>query len=124
EELAADVTGWPARAVEVRPRLSHCQPVRLFAGDPAADADRLVSGALPDLRDGAALDQIVGAFDRTTRLPDVRAGGRFDVPHAGVFVWPLKAYAVRGATAYCLDGSRHLFTFNALGSDTALVTDL
>ncbi|WP_433305761.1 hypothetical protein ACQP2F_18945 [Actinoplanes sp. CA-030573] len=114
EEMAADVTGWYARAVEARPQLIHCQPLRLFPGDPA--------GALPDLRDGGALDRIGGGFDAITRLPDVRAAGHRDVPHAGVFVWPLKPYAVDRAPAYCLDGSRHLFTFNALGSDTALVT--
>ena len=46
EQLAADVAGWPARAVEFRRLLSITQPVRLYGSDQQADAARRRRGRL------------------------------------------------------------------------------
>ncbi len=81
-----------------------------------------------DLRDGAALDRLGGAFDHAAYSVDVRrpdsrhTPGRHNIPSVGVFVWRLKSYSVTHAPASLAteaDGP-HCFTFSVLGNDTQL----
>ncbi|TDC88598.1 hypothetical protein E1161_23485 [Saccharopolyspora aridisoli] len=122
EELAADVAGWPARAVELSQLTAHHQPVRLLSPHVP------VSGATADLRDGAALDLADGPFSAVTRSADVR---RADSRHrpggltpAGValFAWRLAPHSVTRAPAHCIDRTHGHYTFSVLGNDTPLVT--
>lgn len=129
EELAQEVAGWPARAVELSRLVSHHQPVRLYGtGAAPADARRAGRGRLADVRDGVQLDLAGGPFDALARSVDVRRAGspRRRGGHSpagvGLFVWRLKPYRVSRAPAYCVDRARSLYTFSILGNDSPLVT--
>ncbi|MET9424686.1 hypothetical protein ABZY06_28820 [Streptomyces sp. NPDC006540] len=129
EEMAQEIAGWPARAVEFSRLVSHHQPVRLYgSGSSAADSRRLERGRLADVRDGARLDLAGTPFTGTARSVDVRRAGsarRQGGPSPaglGLFVWRLKPYHVTRAPAYCIDRARSLYTFSILGNDSPLVT--
>ncbi|MEW7847670.1 hypothetical protein AB2N08_03120 [Massilia aurea] len=118
EQLARDVGGWPARAVERQRLLS--QTVSLRLGQPGRSAG-------VDLRDGAALRRLGGPFDSLPHTPDLRrlASTRTQGLHTpagvGVFLWRLKSYPVTLAPATPLErGARNLYTFSVLGNDTPL----
>ncbi|MEU1215250.1 hypothetical protein ACFYSH_11985 [Streptomyces sp. NPDC005791] len=129
EELAQEVAGWPARAVEFSRLVSHQQPVRLYGtGAAADDVRRAARGRLADVRDGVELDLVGGPFDTLARSVDVRRAasprrrGGHSPAGVGLFVWRLKPYRVSRAPAYCVDRARSLYTFSILGNDTGLVT--
>ncbi|MDR7275495.1 hypothetical protein [Catenuloplanes atrovinosus] len=119
EEIAAAVADWPARAVELR---------RLVAGTAALRAPSGVwAPATADLRDGAALDLLGGAFDARARLfeaprpSSARRSGRYGLPSVAVFVWRLRPFSITHAPAYSIDRARNLYTFSILGNDVPLV---
>jgi hypothetical protein len=129
EEMAQEIAGWPARAVEFSRLVSHHQPVRLYgSGSSAADARRLERGRLADVRDGAQLDLADTPFSATARSVDLRRAGSArrqgggSPAGVGLFVWRLKPYHVTRAPAYCVDRARSLYTFSILGNDSPLVT--
>src|SRR5262249_32675684 len=111
EELARDVAGWPARAVEFFKLLVWTQNV---------NHPHLDRGGTVDLRRGDALDRLNGAFDEIAHTVDVRrinshrAQGRYNIPSVGLFVWRLKSYPVTQAPAHCEDRKRHHYTFSIL----------
>ncbi len=118
EQLAQDVAGWPARAVEFYALLGWAQHVNHL---------RMSRGRTASLADGDALDLIDGPFERLAHTVDVRRVvshrtlGRYDIPSVGVFVWRLKPYSVTHAPANCVESiGPHCFTFSALGHDTQL----
>jgi hypothetical protein len=118
EELAADVSGWPARAVEFFKLLAWSQNLDHLHPDRAQTAN---------LRDGDALDLIRGPFDRIARTVDVRrmnsslTRGRYNIPSVGLFIWRLKSFPVTQTQAYCLEESGpHCYAFSALGNDVQL----
>ena len=127
EELAADVAGWPARAVEYAPLLALTQPVRLYSTDPEVNRMRRRRGRLVDLRDGALLDLREGPFDRLAHTVEVPRpgsalrGGRYDIPDVMLFAWRLRPYPVTMTPARAVERSRNHYTFSVLGNDTALV---
>ncbi|MBT2382258.1 hypothetical protein [Streptomyces sp. ISL-11] len=128
EDLAADVAGWPARAVEYRAFLSLTQPVRRYPADDHGARRRLRRGRLPDLRRVDALDRVAGPFDelaRTVEVPRTGAAhrsGRYGIPGLGLQVWRLSAHSVTHAPAYCVDRAPSRYTFSMLGNDTQLFT--
>ena len=63
EDLAADVTGWPTRAVEFRNLLTFAQSINSL---------RMERGHTVDVRDGEALDLLNSPFDRLAHTVDVR----------------------------------------------------
>lgn len=85
EELARDVTGWPAHLVELfelcgwTQHREHVRP----------------QGALPDLRAPERCDRIGGAFDEAVRCPDVRVvaqdEGRPELRGVAIFLWRIAA---------------------------------
>ena len=87
EQLARDVTGWPAHAVEYFALLGWTQNVNHV---------RLGNVRTPDLRDAESLELVGGAFDPTARTAHVRsiaAGrGRYNIPNVGIFLWRLQSY--------------------------------
>ncbi|WP_322770062.1 hypothetical protein [Frankia sp. Cr1] len=126
EQLAADVAGWPARAVEFAPLLGVSAPVRLFRPAAADNAWRIRRGRTADLRQGDALDRVDGPFDElahtvTVSRPNAaRRPRRYAIPSVALFVWRLRTYPVTNAPALCIDAARHHFTFSLLGNDTPL----
>jgi hypothetical protein len=120
EELAADVAGWPARAVEFYTRLDWLQAMQHV---------RPEVGRTVDVRHGDALDRLDGPFDELAHTVDVRrinsqhTKGRYNIPSVGLFVWRLKVYPISNAPAYCLEErGEHCYTFSVLGNDSPLYT--
>lgn len=118
EEVAEDVSGWPARAVEF---------FRLLVESVNPDFLHLDRGRSADLRDREALDRLGTPFDRMAHTIDVRQpsspqpSGRFNLPTVGVFVWRLRTHPVTSTSAYCLEeAGSHNFTFSILGNDAPL----
>jgi hypothetical protein len=122
ELLAADVAGWPVRAVQfyellgITQHLNHLHPER---------------GRVLDLRDGDALDLMQGPFDSAAHTVDVRrinsqpgrGRGRYNIPSVGIFAWKLKSYSITRAPAKQVDRARHQYTFSVLGNNVQLFTN-
>ena len=119
EQLAIDVAGWPAHAVEFyrllgrTQHLNHLQPGR---------------GRTADLRNVEALDRLGGPFDELAHTVDVhpivahRTSGGYNLPNVGLFVWRLQVYSVTKTLAY-LAVRPHVFMFDILGNDIQLYTN-
>jgi len=88
EQLARDVTGWNARAVEFFRDLGWTQYM---------NHDRPEVHYAPDLRDVESLARIGSAFDTVQHTVDVRRigsnRGRYNIPNVGIFLWRLNAYS-------------------------------
>ena len=117
EQLARDVTGWNARAVEFFQLLgwtqwtpNHIRPKNFYA---------------PDLRQWEALEKINGPFDTVAHTLDVghvaTAQGKYNIQNIGIFLWRLGAYSLTDSPAFPLDAKR--FLFHPLGYDTQLFTN-
>jgi hypothetical protein len=116
EELAADVAGWPARAVEFYPLLGWTQHL---------DHQRPDRGRYLDVRTPTP-DQ---PFETAAHTVDVRrptshrTQGRFNIPSVGVFVWRLRSYPVTWTPACCVEREgTQCYTFSVLGNNTPLFT--
>src|SRR6185437_13084515 len=87
EQIASDVAGWPARAVEFYTLLGWFQNI---------NALHLKRGRTGNLRDGDALERLNGPFDELVHTVEVRSiashltQGRYNIPSVGLFVWRLK----------------------------------
>jgi hypothetical protein len=119
EQLAADVAGWPARAVEEYRLLALRQHVRHI---------RLDRRLTADMRDGDALDRDDGPFEELAHLVSVpriaahRRRSLFDIPNVALFAWRLRPYSLTRAPALCIDRARNHYTFSILGNDAPLIT--
>ncbi|QSQ27581.1 hypothetical protein JY651_22875 [Pyxidicoccus parkwayensis] len=122
EQLARDVTGWPAHVVEFFERVGTTQHVNHV---------RLHALRTPDLRDANTLELVSTPFEQATRTVDVRhidnRRGKHNLANVGVFLWRLEAYPVVGAPAAPVaPGSEPgvegpgYFRFSVLGNDTPL----
>lgn len=113
EQLARDVTGWPARAVEFFELLATTQ----YLNHPRPHSRRC-----PDLRRREALEWIGSAFETAARSVDVRriesGRGRHDIPNIGVFLWRIGSYARREAPAVRVGSGR--YRVSPLNHDVAL----
>ena len=117
EQLARDVTGWPARAVEFFQLLAttqfmnHLRPWNFYA---------------PDLRQWEPLERLNTAFESTAHTIDVRRiatqEGRYNIPNIGIFLWRLRAFPLTGSPAVPA-GDPHHFFFSPLGNNRPLFTD-
>jgi hypothetical protein len=113
EQLARDVTGWNARAVEFFQLLgwtqfmNHIRPTTFYA---------------PDLRQWEPLERLGTAFETTAHTVDVRhverGAGKYNIPNIGIFLWRLTAYRLRSSPAVRVDD--HRFLFHPLGVNTPL----
>jgi hypothetical protein len=116
EQVARDVTGWNASAVEFFQRLIVTQYMNHI---------RPHCMASPDLRRWEPLERIGTAFDPVMRSIDVRRiarqRGRYNIPNVGVFLWRLDAYPLGRSPAAKLDAQR--WRFHPLGIDQPLITN-
>jgi hypothetical protein len=87
EQLAADVTGWPARVVEFFQLLATTQYLNHL---------RPQNVVTPDLRRTNDLELLGGPFETTPHTVDVRhtAHRRYNIPDLGIFLWRLEDYLV------------------------------
>ena len=116
EQLARDLTGWPARAVEYFERLvttQHVNHVRPYAT------------ATADLRDAHALTYASTPLETVTHTAEVRhidnARGRYGIANVGLHLWRLQAYPLTDVSARQIDATR--FTVDPLGGATTLFND-
>jgi hypothetical protein len=131
EQLALDVSGRPAVAVEEFRRLITTESMRLL---------RPHNGATVDLRKMSALDKLGTAFDKEQRTIDVRriaprlrlaadpdatpldislhGPGRFNIPDIAIHLWRLRSWPVTDAPALAIGGGRYMFS--SLGHNIAL----
>lgn len=114
EEVAQDVTGWPARSVEFYRRL---------VANQHTNHPRASSAATVSLKDANALELFNTPFEGVTRTIDVRriesGRGLYNIPNIGIFLWRLQAYFVRQVRPGRLDEEWYL-TFDPLGVDRPL----
>ncbi|HEV3198227.1 MAG TPA: hypothetical protein VGZ73_09975 [Bryobacteraceae bacterium] len=94
EELARDVTGWAAHAVEFFELLIWSQNLNHI---------RLFSTGCPDLRNPEAVDRLNGPFDFMSHTADVRFPsqneGWYNIRNIGFFLWRLRAYPMENVVA-------------------------
>jgi hypothetical protein len=114
EQLAHDVTGWPANVVEyfqilcTTQFMNHVRPQNLSMCDV-----RCADWGLPET-----------PFDTKARTADVRSIelglGKFNIPNVGIYLWRLLAEPMENSPAFQVDSRR--YKFDALGRDTPLFT--
>lgn len=117
EQLARDVTGWPAtRATEFFEQLATTQYMNHV---------RLQAPATANLHDAQAMQLRGGAFNAVAHTAEMRrpetGGGRYNIPNIGIFLWRLRPFALSAIplTPDAADPARK-FRFNPLGADQAL----
>ncbi|MGE5217806.1 MAG: hypothetical protein ACM3SP_12465 [Chloroflexota bacterium] len=118
EQLARDVTGWPARVVEYfqllgwTQNMNHIRPEAQYA---------------PNVRDWEKFERLNKPFDSTCHTIDVRRisqrAGKYNIPNIGIHLWRLGAYRLRSSPAVPVTpGETQRFLFDPLGRDTLLFT--
>jgi hypothetical protein len=117
EQLARDVTGWPARVVEFFQLLGWTQYM-----------NHLRPGAHygPDLRKWQELQWLGSPFETTARTVEVRrietGGGKYNQPNIGLFLYRIQAFPLTRSPAVA-DGALGgglLMRFDPLGIDMQL----
>ncbi len=115
EQLARDVTGWGAHAVEMFKVLADTQYMNHI---------RRFNDYAPDLRRWQAGEYMNTGFDRTAHKVDVRRiaveRGRYNIQNIGIFLWSLNAYSLTNAHATPVSGQPQCFRFSSLGRDIPL----
>jgi hypothetical protein len=115
EQLARDVTGWGAHAVEyfkvlaTTEYMKHIRPHNYYS---------------PNVRGWQTAGYIDTAFDRTAHTVDThRIGaerGRYNIQNIGIFLWSLNPYSLTEAPLTAVDGSGQFFRFSPLDADMCL----
>lgn len=116
EQLARDITGWPARVVEYFQLLSTTQHFNHL---------RPGNFRTPDLRDTNALELLGTPFETAAHTVDVRRishqRGRYNIPNIGLFLWRLQDYTLPRSTARLVGSATSgRYTFSPLGIDMPL----
>ncbi|HEY4030720.1 MAG TPA: hypothetical protein VGM25_10275 [Caulobacteraceae bacterium] len=137
EELAADIAGRDARAVEFFRRLGRTRhqfdpaigPVPTFTpgSAPGSAVIQALAGAcsgtpaggFADLRNAYAAANSAGAFDEYAHTADLRRGaqssGWHNISHLGVFIWWLQSFPAQAVTPVSNGASPPCFTFDPTG---------
>lgn len=112
EQLARDVTGWPAHAVEF---------FRLLETTQYLNHVRLANVRTPDLRNTNTLELLGGPFEQAAHTVDVRhidnRRGKYNIANIGLFLWRVQSYPVINVTA--LPDASGGFHFSPLGKNLA-----
>jgi hypothetical protein len=119
EQLAVDVTGWPAHAVEFFELLVTTQFMNHIRPQAAATAD---------LRSADRLELAgtfqAGAFDGFAHTGEMRRialrSGKYNIPNVGIFLWRVQAIRLAGSPLVDVDGTGIRFRFDPLGTDSQL----
>ncbi|MBM9512263.1 hypothetical protein [Desulfogranum marinum] len=117
EQVARDVTGWPARAVEF---------FQLLGWSQYMNHQRPSAHYAPDLRQWQKLQWLDGPFDTVAHTAEVRristGSGRYNIPNIGLYLWRVRAFSLTRspAVADTTLGGGLLLRFNPLGTDSPL----
>ncbi|WP_426610536.1 hypothetical protein [Bradyrhizobium sp. McL0616] len=141
EQIASDISGWDAKAIEFFRRLARTRHGLDPAIGPAATATsdlgqlqraegligpvtRTPIGGFADLRNVDGARQSRTAFDEFFHTADTRAGqglyGWQNIPHLGVFVWRLLSLAVGPVTPVAVQNCPNWWCFDPTGRDIPL----
>jgi hypothetical protein len=116
EQLALDITGWPAHVAEGFSHVNVSQHLNHV---------RLASESTTSLRDVAALETIDGALDPFTHLAELRHAddlrGRFNLPTILVWLYRLGSFPVNDRQARAIPGQPGTWQLHPAGVDTALL---
>ncbi|MEA2560681.1 MAG: hypothetical protein QOH06_2185 [Acidobacteriota bacterium] len=116
EELARDVTGWAAHAVEFFELLGWTQCVRNHL--------RMHSPRTPDLRRIELLDRLDDAFDEIAHTVDLRPIAQFDgwhnIKNIGFFLWRLRSHEHENIAARKASAGAWSYHFSPLGNPAPL----
>ncbi len=124
EQLARDVNGWPARAVEY---------FELLAGTQYMNHVRPANLSVPSIRDAGRLEWVGSPFERLDgqadlpHLVEVRRiasrRGRYNIPNVGIHLWRLEPYPLTRSPAVPAEpGDARRFFVHPLGINTRLFT--
>jgi hypothetical protein len=117
EQLARDVTEWPARAVEFFEQLATTQYMNHV---------RLHAPATADLRSLPKMLQQGGPFNAFAHTAEMRrpeaGSGRYNIPNVGIFLWRLQPFPLSNVPLKPDPGdvTERKFRFNPLGADQPL----
>jgi hypothetical protein len=116
EQLARDVTGWPAKAVEF---------FELLATTQYLNHVRPGKGGTVNLRDVDRLGPVGNPFEDVAHLADVRhidnGRGKYNIPNVGLFLWRLQPYpVVQGSARAVVEPGDGRYRFSPLGNDAPL----
>jgi hypothetical protein len=118
EQLARDVTGMGAHAVEFFKVLGDTQYMNHI---------RSHNFHTPNLRRWEPREYMDRGFDRTAHTVDTRRiaseRGRYNIQNIGIFLWPLNAYSRTMSAAVAVAGAPQCFRFSPLGRDLPLFND-
>jgi hypothetical protein len=127
EDLAAAVTGWPARVVPYFEELEwaqHLDHLRRRSAQVQGRVDRVGTVNVSNID---ALDRIGGAFDDIVRSVDVRpfedARGRHNIKKIGFFAWRLRSYHLEDALPRPSVGHPRGYHFSPLGNSAPLFSN-
>jgi hypothetical protein len=117
EQLARDVTDWPAHAVEFFEQLVTTQFMNHLR--PQAQATAAIRSERAMLAIGGPFN--AGAHTAEMRRPE-SAGGRYNIPNVGLFLWRLQPFRLTRLplVADPGDASGRRFRVNPLGADLRL----
>jgi hypothetical protein len=119
EQLARDVTGWPARAVEFFELLVASQYMNHIRGHAAATAS--VRSALRLELGGTYQAGAFDSFAHTAEMRRVTGGsGRYNIPNVGIFLWRIQAIELTQSPLVAADGTKRRYRFDPLGTDQPL----
>lgn len=113
EQLARDVTAWPARVVEF---------FQILATSQYMNHHRPQNHYAPDLRNWRALQTIDTAFDSVAHTVDVRHidtdRGRHNIKNIGIYLWRLQSYPLTKSPLTQIESGHYYFS--PLQHDTPL----
>ena len=113
EQVARDITGWPAHAVEYFQLLGTTQHLNHL---------RMDNVRTPDLRDTNNLQLLDGPFETAAHTAEIRspktAKGKYNIPNIGIFLWRVQSYPVDRTTAREVPGKG--YTFDPTGKEIPL----
>ena len=114
EQVARDITGWNAHAVEFFELLATTQYLNHL---------RLHNLRTPDLRDTNQLELLNGPFENAAHTADIRRigmySGKYNIPNIGIFLWRLQSYPLARVTARKILGGG--YTFDPTGKDIPFI---
>lgn len=117
EQVARDVTGWDARAVEF---------FQLLATTQYMNHVRPGNVAWAAVRSNETMATVGTPFDTSTRTVDVRriarGRGRHNIPNIGIFTWRIRDFELAGSPAAKFNGNNadRRYLFSPLGANAPL----
>ena len=113
EQVARDITGWPAHAVEFFQLLGTTQHLNHL---------RMDNVRTPDLRDTNNLQLLGGPFETAAHTAEIRSPktsrGKYNIPNIGIFLWRVQSYPVDRISAREVPGKG--YTFDPTGKEIPL----